>query len=212
MKENFMGVEEVKDVTNTLRREFDDRLEEMEDRWNKKLEAMEQRLLQALTDDIKKERVFNAENISSLTETVKAELRQSTNDIRDTVNQELENGVFIIKKVDMSRDNDPRETSFIYSEAAGPSTERQQINVPQKTQPKRSPKVCWKDFPQQEDFIISEHKKFQWKKNGAVKKIIFGAGLKRKLWEDDEVWRKRVCYKIDSLYKSNILLCDRRST
>lgn len=197
MKENFMGVEEVKDVTNTLRREFDDRLEEMEDRWNKKLEAMEQRLLQ---------------NISSLTETVKAELRQSTNDIRDMVNQELENGMFIIKRVDMPRDNDPKETSFIDSEAAGPSTERQAINVPQKTQPKKSPKVCWKDFPQQEDFIISEHKKFHWKKNAAVKKIIFGTGLKRKLWEDDEVWRKRVCYKIDSLYKSNVILCDRRST
>lgn len=37
-------------------------------------------------------------------------------------------------------------------------------------------------------------------------------GVKRKLWNDDEVLRKQICYKIDAQYKANHLMSDTRSS
>lgn len=50
-------------------------------------------------------------------------------------------------------------------------------------------KVNWKDFPMQEDFIGRQHESLGWMKNSTVKKRIFSEGCKKKLWNDEEVWR-----------------------
>jgi hypothetical protein len=59
----------------------------------------------------------------------------------------------------------------------------------------------WKEYPDQEKFTMEEHEKLGWRKI-TVKKSIFNAGLKRRMWGEDELWE--VCYKIDSLYKTHI--------
>lgn len=204
MRENFMGVEEVRGIVMGLQKNIDERLNDFEQKMEKKMEELQNTIIGRCKEDVNKK-------LSSIKETLMETSKQEKEDLKDEVRKSLEDGLFVLKKIDVIRtaqEDVDKDVSII--------SENQPEMAPRPQEKKQSTpkmaKVNWKDFPMQDDFLRREHENMGWKKNNTVKKSIFDMGLKRKLWNDDEVWRKRVCYKIDAQYKAHFLMSDTRSS
>ena len=76
---------------------------------------------------------------------------------------------------------------------------------------KSAKKIRWSDHKDAADFIEKEHEKLLWKKNKSVKSAIYNKGLSRGLWEEDDWWKQRVANKVESQYKTHVVMDESRS-
>jgi hypothetical protein len=200
MRENFMGMEEVRTLTTELQRSIDERLDKFEEKIDKKLEDLEKKVIGTCREECQ-------QRLNSVRKTLLECVQEEKNELKEDIKKSLEDGLFVLKKIDLVT---VPETEDVESSASSPQPVISAIPQRKQSTP-RIPKVNWKNYPKQDDFLRKEHEALGWKKNSLVKKIIFERGLKRKLWSDEEVWKKRVSYKVDAQYKANHLMSDARS-
>lgn len=199
-----MGVEEVRSTIMELQNGIDEKLDKFEQKIEKKLTEMENVI-------IKKCNEHYMDKLRSVKQAMLETIREEKEELKEEVTKSLENGLFVLKKIDGGGVQEDVEGPSKTPEQEIAPCRREQEGIPKQVTP-RIPKVSWKDFPMQDHFLRKEHEKLGWKKNNSVKKSIFDSGVKRKLWNDDEVWRKRISYKIDAQYKANYLMSDTRSS
>lgn len=140
-----MGGEEVRSIIMQPQSGIDERLEKFEHNIEKRLAEME-------NDIIKKCRENYLDKLRSMKQTMPETIREEKRELKEGVTKSLENGLFVIKKIDGGGVQEDVEGPSKTPEQEIVPCRREQEGIPKPVTP-RIPKGSWEDLTMKDHFI-----------------------------------------------------------